>query len=786
MYTDPNKVVEVMTQHARSMLMTLLLLAAPISDYSQERLKEIIPGPAVKELVSESLDHNPDGISPSSLPGQVWFDDSVPQDSSEHAEGGDGWFWVTANPVAISGGKSHQSRNFGQLDSSKTIHRHYFEDTLNELVLDPGDKLFTYVFLDINNMPGEIMLEWKDARSFEHRAYWGQNNIGLGIDGTSSRYYVGPLPKASTWVRLEVPAKAVGLEEASLNGMSFDLDAGRATFDAAGKLAATELPPPATPSGDSVWIEDGLPAGAKTATVNDVWKWVENLSPFGLLAHESFVSVTHNTTVYRSHSFTGAQTPMQVNPGDVLFTYVWMDPSAKPDQIMLQWNDGTSWEHRAFWGENYIGRQVTNIGAQGTESQRYVGGLPPAGTWYRLEVPASYVGLEGKAVSGMAFSIYGKEPTVVWDRSGKTSRSSGVPLPLSATTSIWRLKTDDGYYAYDANDQGPATYFPDKKNAFFAYPNQAPGTVPFYRFRRSDSTNPELFYSQSKVYDGNGWRLDGAAFYVYADATTTGTLPLYLYHDAQFHYFLTINQTEATNMSLDGIAAYVLPPKETVPTSPSGLTIAGRGALVVWRDTSDNETGFQIERNDGGWIVVANVAANVTHYAPQSGAPPCGHVEYRVRAVNELGFSNSVQGEYDCTRIGSQPDSQALVLRITGPRNDDSMRGSFEMVAEPSDLGAIAKVEFFANGIKLAEVTSAPYVFVWDNVRPGTYNLTTTVTDAAGASATSATVTVTVGQTTSPPAPKLTLTPASSRSRVERGERAVPQRISRPRKYQKD
>ena len=64
-----------MTQHARSMLMTLLLLAAPISDYSQERLKEIIPGPAVKELVSESLDHNPDGISLSSLPGQVWFDD---------------------------------------------------------------------------------------------------------------------------------------------------------------------------------------------------------------------------------------------------------------------------------------------------------------------------------------------------------------------------------------------------------------------------------------------------------------------------------------------------------------------------------------------------------------------------------------------------------------------------------------------------------------------------------------------------------------------------------------
>src|SRR5437764_394638 len=133
-----------MTNHARSILITLLLLAAPISYYSQGKSNEIIPGPAVRELVTASLDHNRDGISPSSLPGLVWCDDSVPQDASEHAEGGDGWFWVTANPVAISGTKAHQSRNFGQFDSSKPIHRHYFEDSLNELVLDPGDKLFTY------------------------------------------------------------------------------------------------------------------------------------------------------------------------------------------------------------------------------------------------------------------------------------------------------------------------------------------------------------------------------------------------------------------------------------------------------------------------------------------------------------------------------------------------------------------------------------------------------------------------------------------------------------------
>ena len=158
-----------------------------------------------------------------------------------------------------------------------------------------------------------------------------------------------------------------------------------------------------------------------------------------------------------------------------------------------------------------------------------------------------------------------------------------------------------------------------------------------------------------------------------------------------------------------------------------------------------------------------------------------------MRAVNELGFSNSVQGEYDCTRIGIQPDNPAPVLRITKPSNGDSMPSSFTIVAEPSDpdsSGTIAKVEFFANGIKLGEVTSAPYVFVWNDVPPGTYNLTTTATDAAGAAATSATITATVGEIA--PTPKLTPTPTSTRSRVERGERTVPQRISRPRNYQKD
>ena len=75
-----------------------------------------------------------------------------------------------------------------------------------------GDKLFAYVYLDPASVPAEIMLQWYDG-NWEHRAYWGANLINWGTTGADSRRYMGPLPTAGQWVRLEVPASQVGLEE---------------------------------------------------------------------------------------------------------------------------------------------------------------------------------------------------------------------------------------------------------------------------------------------------------------------------------------------------------------------------------------------------------------------------------------------------------------------------------------------------------------------------------------------------------------------------------------------
>jgi uncharacterized repeat protein (TIGR01451 family) len=680
--------------------------------------------------------------TPSTSAGEfIWFDDDVPAGATKHADGDVDWYWVDANPASFSGTKAHQSRNFAQVDSPNTsVHRHYFDGATSIMPIAGGDKLFTYVFLDSNNLPRELMLEWKDANSWEHRAYWGANRINSGTDGTNSRRYMGALPKAGTWVRLEIPASAVGLEGSTLDGMAFTLDAGRATWDLTGKATSNSTPPPMTLPGDSVWIEDGLPTGAVTATVNDVWDWVANLSPFGL-AHRSFVSVNHNTTVYRSHSFTGAQTQMQVNPGDVLFTYVWMDPSAKPDQIMLQWYDGTSWGHRAFWGENFIGHQFGNLGIQGTESQRFMGGLPPAGSWYRLEIPASYVGLEGKSVSGMAFSVYGKEPTIAWDRSGIASqlKAGTVPLPLSATTAVWRTISNTYGYAFETNDLGPADHT-QPKISFYAYPNQAAGTVPMYRFRRPDTNNLEYFYAQCKsCYDGNGWTLDvkgdstsndkGVAFYVYPDATTPGAIPLYLYQDSHSHYVLTTNQSEVTGTS--AVWGYVF--ADSIPTTPSNLVIGFNGLTINWQDNSSNETGFRIERDDNDWTEVGTVGANITHYDTNYNVGHSGSqcVAYRVRATNQAGTSAYVSASYGC-HGDVQPDDEVI---IPG-QNSGVAPQDLAIVAnsiDPNSTSSIAKVEFFANSNKLGEVANAPYIFLWNGAPEGTYTLTASATNTSGA-----------------------------------------------------
>ena len=273
---------------------------------------------------------------------------------------------------------------------------------------------------------------------WEHRAYWGSNDIFLGTDGTASLRSMGPLPPVGQWVRLEVPASEVGLEGISINGVSFATYGGRAVWDHMGKSAQSSPSPTPTPTpnpgqpplpGETVWVEDSVPSGAIENGFHESWNWVSaNPAPVGgNFAHQSNIFAG-----YHQHYFVGTTNPLSLNTGESLIVYAYLDPNNLPREIMLQWFEATGrWEHRAYWGTNDI-----DLGTDGTNNRRYMGALPPAGQWTRLEVPASLVGLEGMAVNGMAFTLFGGR--VTWDRAGKSSQSSSPANPIDDPSTFVR------------------------------------------------------------------------------------------------------------------------------------------------------------------------------------------------------------------------------------------------------------------------------------------------------------------------------------------------------------
>jgi hypothetical protein len=160
----------------------------------------------------------------------IWMDSAVPNGAVTGSSGGDTWNWVTTNPTPFAGTRVHQSA------IAAGVHDHFFVGASSPFAFFTGDTIFAYVYLDPANVPSEIMLSFNDG-NWEHRAYWGANTLTYGQDGTNSRRYIGALPAAGQWVRLEIPARLVGLEGRTVNGMSFTLVGGRATWDIVGRVS---------------------------------------------------------------------------------------------------------------------------------------------------------------------------------------------------------------------------------------------------------------------------------------------------------------------------------------------------------------------------------------------------------------------------------------------------------------------------------------------------------------------------------------------------------------------
>lgn len=109
-----------------------------------------------------------------------------------------------------------------------------------------------------------------------------------------------------------------------------------------------------------------------------------------------------------------------------------------------------------------------------------------------------------------------------------------------------------------------------------------------------------------------------------------------------------------------------VPEQANPPNAPSGLNATAKSPTAIdlsWRDNSDNEDGFKIERqpSQGSWREIATVGKNTSSYS-DSGLSPSTVYCYRVRAYNTAGAS-----DYSNTSCATTPSLNQPPTADAGP-----------------------------------------------------------------------------------------------------------------------
>jgi hypothetical protein len=313
------------------------------------------------------------------------------------------------------------------------LHQHFFDGAAPPFTVQDTESLFCWVCLDPDNPPRQLQLRWRAPDGWEHRAYWGENLIPGGVDGTAARLRVGDLPTPGQWVMLTVAASALGLAGQNLDGMGFALFDGRAAFGLTGARTAEVW---------RKWFCNFLPAGARVQgdepwdllSANDLWmpfepqRGVEPSLPdledeagdggiFGqpgtgtpaarrlAIPTSGFSLVYPPATGWRGHSVVnnapvtngqGGLASITIGAGDQFSSWIYLDELNPPRALwaglmLMDLRPDVPAAARiqyafGYWGENRQAELVRTVPGLETLNARTrrAGALPRSGSWVEL------------------------------------------------------------------------------------------------------------------------------------------------------------------------------------------------------------------------------------------------------------------------------------------------------------------------------------------------------------------------------------------------------------------
>ncbi|MFG0255298.1 MAG: PSD1 and planctomycete cytochrome C domain-containing protein, partial [Rhodopirellula sp. JB053] len=167
---------------------------------------------------------------------RVWVDDNQRPKRTHRGE----WRYVSSESDPI------QSGTASRFQTNSALVQHFVENAADRITVSPNTHFFAWVYLDPENPPKAIMLQYNDSKGWAHRAVWGSDDIVYGRNDEDWEGYrrMGALPPIGQWVRLQVDATEVGLspqdtakskpKTTTVNGMAFTQFGGAAWWDEAG------------------------------------------------------------------------------------------------------------------------------------------------------------------------------------------------------------------------------------------------------------------------------------------------------------------------------------------------------------------------------------------------------------------------------------------------------------------------------------------------------------------------------------------------------------------------
>ncbi len=218
----------------------VLVTAPAIPVPSEEQASKLAALEAARPELQAELDEavaavtytDPASVDPRPEPTRtevIWLDDAFPANANVQSSGGDiAWLTGDAEAGVLSGERSLERTATG-------IAQDFYQEGAEPLTLPAKAEIFAHVWLDPENPPKSVMLQFH-VGGWNHRAVWGEPNaIEWGELGKPSRHHAGDLPATGEWVRLSVPASAMGLEaDAKIGGFALTQFDGHVRWDLVG------------------------------------------------------------------------------------------------------------------------------------------------------------------------------------------------------------------------------------------------------------------------------------------------------------------------------------------------------------------------------------------------------------------------------------------------------------------------------------------------------------------------------------------------------------------------